>query len=163
MLNGARTTLILFAALALSGCMSGAGVERLASANQCVADAAERVSGVDWLKAEAIELGIRQGAFDPMIIALKRDAPYVIRITNGDDESRYFRANEFFRSIALAKVVTSGEVFDATCISAVGVAANDTAEIQFVAVRDGRYDFEDIWFMYAPIVAGSGHGVVLIQ
>ena len=121
------------------------------------------MSGVDWLKAEAIELGIRQGAYDPMIIALKRDAPYVIRITNRDDESRYFRANEFFRSIALAKVVTSGKEFDATCISAVGVAANDTAEIQFVAVRDGRYDFEDIWFMYAPIVAGSGHGVVLIQ
>ena len=163
MLSGVRTALTLFAVVALSGCMSGAGVERLAFPIRCVADAAERVSGVDWLAAEAIEVGVRQGAFDPMIISLKRDAPYVIRITNRDDKPRYFRANEFFQSIALAKVVTGGREFDGRCISAVGVAANETAEIQFVAVRDGRYDFEDIRFMYAPAVAGSGHGVVLIQ
>lgn len=163
MMSGARAALILFAAVALSGCMSGAGVERLAFGGQCVADAAERVSGVDWLEAEAIELGIRQGAYDPMIITLRRDAPYVIRITNRDDEHRYFRAHEFFGSIALAKVLTSGKEFDANCISAVGVAPNETAEIQFVAVRDGRYDFEDIRFLYAPIVAGSGHGVIVIQ
>lgn len=129
MLSGVRTALILFAAVALSGCMYGAGVEHLAFPSRCVADAAERVSGVDWLKAEAIELGVRQGAYDSMIIPLRRDAPYVIRITNRDDKASYFRANEFFRSIALAKVFAGGKEYDAACISAVGVAVNDTAEI----------------------------------
>ena len=35
--------------------------------------------------------------------------------------------------------------------------------MRFVAVRDGRYEFEDNPFLYAKVVAGYGSGVISID
>ena len=130
---------------------------------KCVDDSAERVAKVNWLEAETVDLRIRQGDYTPTIIRLRQDSPYVLRISNRDDRNRIFRANEFFGAIALAKVTMGEFKSEASCISAVVVPARETAEVRFVAVRDGRYEFEDNPFLYAKVVAGYGSGIISIN
>ena len=69
---------------------------------QCIAAAVERVAKVNCLEAETVGLRVRQGTNTPTIIRLRRDSLYVLRIANGDNRNRIFRANQFFGAIALA-------------------------------------------------------------
>ena len=149
MIRACRRVLVSVLALLVSACASQVGVstEPLQWPNPCIADAAERVANVNWLEAETIDLRVRQGEFTPVLIRLKKDSPYVLRIANGDDGKRVFRSNEFFAAIALAKVIMGETEFTKPCISAVTIAPRETAAVQFVAVRDGRYEFEDFPFL----------------
>ena len=162
MKNAFRWLLYPALALMLAACAVSNGVYTEFGA-QCIADAAERVAKVNWLEAETVDLRVRQGTYTPTIIRLRQDSPYVLRIANGDDRNRIFRANEFFGAIALAKVTMGEFESDASCISAIAVPAMETAEVRFVAVRDGRYEFEDNPFLYAKVVAGYGSGVISID
>ncbi len=162
MKNAFRWLLYPALALMLAACAVSTGVYS-GFGGQCVDDAAERVAKVNWLEAETVDLRIRQGTYTPTIIRLRQDSPYVLRIANGDDGNRIFRANEFFGAIALAKVTIGEFESDASCILAVVVPAMETAEVRFVAVRDGRYEFEDNPFLYAKAIAGYGSGVISID
>ena len=162
MMKAFRWLLYPATAMMLAACAVSNGVYTEFGAT-CVADTAERVAKVNWLEAETVDLRIRQATSTPTIIRLRQDSPYVLRIANGDDRNRVFRANEFFGAIALAKVTMGEFESDASCISAVVVPAMETAEVRFVAVRDGRYEFEDNPFLYAKAVAGYGSGVISIK
>ncbi|MDP6121505.1 MAG: hypothetical protein QF450_08915 [Rhodospirillales bacterium] len=109
----------------------------------CVTDARERVETADWSKVEIISSRIRQNEFNPIIINLKQDRPYVIRITNADDTGHFFGASDFFRSVAVAKVDEGGDRDDRTCVTRVNVGGGQTAEVVFVTVCDGRFEFAD--------------------
>ena len=161
-MNAFRWLLFPAAALVLAACAVSNGVYTEFGA-KCVDDAAERVAKVNWLEAETVDLRVRQGTYTPTIIRLRQNSTYVLRIANGDDRNRVFRANEFFGAIALAKVTMGEFESEASCISAVVVPARETAEVRFVAVRDGRYEFEDNPFLYAKAVAGFGSGVISIN
>ena len=160
-----RWVLYPAAALMLSACAVSNGVytEFGGSGGQCIADAAERVAKVNWLEAETVNLRIRHGDYTPTIIRLRQDRPYVLRIANGDDRNRVFRANEFFAAVALGKITMGDSVYEKACISGIAIPARETAEVRFVAVRDGRYEFEDIPLLYAPVMAGFGSGVISIS
>ena len=161
-MNAFRWLLFPAAALVLAACAVSNGVYTEFGA-ECVDDAAERVVKVNWLEAETVDLRIRQGTYAPTIIRLRQDSPYVLRIANGDDRNRIFRASEFFGAIALAKVTIGESEFEQSCISTIVVPAGETAEARFVAVRDGRYEFENTPFLYGLIVAGYGSGVISIN
>ena len=160
--NMARAAALFLTAGVLQACAYPGGTNSF-FANTCVADARERVEAADWSKAEVIPIRIRQNEFNPMIIGLKRDQPYVIRITNADDAHHVFGAGEFFQSVAVAKVDMGGDGDDQTCITRVAIAGGQTAEVVFVAVRDGRYEFADNsiaspWFDF-----GDAMGVIYIE
>ena len=131
--------------------------------NNCVADARERVEAADWSKVEVISLRIRQNEFNPMIIDLKLDRPYVIRITNGDDRQHVFGAGDFFRSVALATVDVGGNGDDQTCITRVRIAGGQTAEVVFVTVRDGRFEFADNFITSPWFDFGDPMGIIHVQ
>ena len=148
-------------ALALGGCTWSNGVHTATADRSCIADAAERVAKVDWAKPIAVR--IRQGEFKPVLVSLRKDTAYVLRLTNDDDRNRVFGAPEFFAAVAVGKVAVGDEVSSARCISAITVPPNATAEVQIVAVRDGRYDFEETPLVLGPVLTGYGAGVVIVR
>ena len=160
--NFARAAALFLLASALQACSYPGGSFSLFATN-CVPDARERVEAADWSKVEVIPLRIRQNEFDPMIIDLRQDRPYIIRITNADDTRHFFGAGDFFRSVAVAKIDVGGDGDDRTCITRVSVDGGQTAEVVFVTVRDGRYEFADNiinspWFDF-----GNPMGVIFVQ
>ena len=159
----ARAAALFLTASVLQACSYPGGTIGSFFTGTCVADARERVEAADWSKAEVIPIRIRQDEFNPMIIGLKRDRPYVIRITNADDTPHVFGAGDFFRSVAVAKVDISGDGDDQTCITRVAVAGGQTAEVVFVAVRDGRYEFADNFITSPWFDFGDAMGVIYIE
>ena len=92
-----------------------------------------------------------------MIIGLTKGRPYVLRIRNADDTNRNFKAGEFFRSVALSRVAINGREKKANCITGVTVKPNQGAELELVAVRHGRYEFEDGYLSFFHGMAGVIH------
>jgi hypothetical protein len=92
-----------------------------------------------------------------MIIGLTKGRPYVLRIRNADDTNRNFKAGEFFRSVALSRVAINGREKKANCITGVTVKPNQGAELELVAVRHGRYEFEDGYLSFIHGMAGVIH------
>ena len=113
------------------------------SADSCREDTIQYVEGIDWSRARIVSIRIRQGEYDPLIIRLLQDQPYIFRIINRDDDFRDFRAVEFFDAVAVDNVSINGIDTGESCITTVTVPPMQTAELRLVAVRDGRYEFED--------------------
>ena len=129
----------------------------------CPADSRERVEEANWEKARTIAIRIRQNEFEPMVFRLVQDRPYVLVIDNKDESLHFFHAQKFFRSIALAEVTSGEQMFIGGCTAAVAVEPQKSAELRFVAVRNGRYDFEDNPFLFSFVRLGSASGSISIE
>ena len=142
----------------VSACGSYQGNEYV---RDCPADAAERVQAADWARVRNITVRVRRDEFLPMIIPLTQGRPYVMHLINGDRERHAFRAPEFFKAIALESATVGGRELAETCLKIVVLEADEKAEIRFVAVRDGHYDFKDTLL---PFTFGGGAiGVITID
>jgi len=142
-----RRSLQVFSATFLLGaCESyvGADVSYLRAAlGNCGQVPVRVVESVDWDRAKRINVRIRQNEFTPMIIGMQMDRAYVLRIRNADDYLHDFNSEEFFKAVAVAKVAVGGRELSGRCIEGVSVEPRQTAEVQLVALRDGRYEFAD--------------------
>ena len=128
-------------------------------AQGCLADAAERVQAADWARVKTITIRVRRDEFEPMIISLTQDRPYVMRLENGDRASHVFRAPDFFKAIAMESATVGGRELAEDCPVRVVLEAEETAEFRFVAVRDGHYNFVD---SLLPFMSRGGPGGVIV-
>lgn len=160
-----RGALVLSAAAGLAGCVSFGdlvpSMPSLGLGGIC-ADNQAKLDGIDWSEARVVSIGIRQNAYDPMVIRVRQDEPYVFRFINRDDSSHVFRSPGFFSSVAIEKVSYSDQEVLHPCMVGVGIPAESTVTMQFVAFRDGRYEFEDPLFGIPLLYIAGSSGVVYI-
>ncbi|NQV47680.1 MAG: hypothetical protein HQ504_07855, partial [Rhodospirillaceae bacterium] len=150
------------ALMVLSGCAFNGGSEFFAGG--CTEETRQHLSGVDWTGARENYLRIRQGEFDPAYIGMFQGRANILIIENRDDESRVFRAIEFFNAIALEGVIDeNGNLDDDNCIDAVALGPHETKKLRFVAVRDGVYEFQDNSLLLSMALIGSAGGFITVE
>jgi hypothetical protein len=123
---------------------------------------------VDWSAARTLDIKIRQDEFQPMVIGLARDLPYVLHIRNADSSGHTLRAPAFFRQAAVAQITVDGvsRDLDGECITGVSIPAKGAVEIRLVALLEGRYAFEDpAWYSLGLGVydEGKGFGAIVVD
>ena len=153
---GRDSILSVGVALGLSACSFLEGIDLSFSRIGCAAYPETTAGAVNWDTARSVNMRIRQGEYWPMVVGFTAEQPYVLRIANADDDDRLFRASEFFDSIAVGLVKAGDRDYDTTCLSAITIGPRETAEIWFVAKRDGRYEFEDQLVPYLFSQGASG-------
>lgn len=156
-----RAAGIVLVALAAASCTSG--TYSLQRAQDCVADPGKHLRGVNWLEAEKIDIKIRNGELAPMTFRLNQGKPYVFRIQNRDDWMHRVYGDDFFEAIVVSRSAVGKDESKEPCFSVILVAPEETVEIEFIAVRDGRYPIEARSVLQPPFIAGVGHGVVTIR
>lgn len=132
--------LFVAVALAVSACATTDGLVPL-SAARCPSDADEQTAGVDWEKADIIDIKIENEQFSPLTISLNKGQAYVLKISNKEKTLIGFEAIKFFSSVSLAGVTISGKDFGKSCFSIVQIEPQGNAELRFVASRKGEYLF----------------------
>ena len=119
------------------------------------------MQAADWARVKTITVRVRRDEFVPMVVTLTQGRPYVMRLLNMDRTSHAFRAPEFFKAIAMESATVGGRELTEACPKHVVLESEETAEIRFVAVRDGHYDFKDSTL---PFTFGGGAiGVIAIE
>lgn len=128
---------------------------------------AEIVEAVDWEVAETFNIDIRQGEFRPTIIRLLQGEPYVMVIENRDDVDHLFVAKEFFRTIAIRKMVIEDKEFMIDRLNGINIEPGQIKELHFVPIRDGWYPFEDAapgfnvgGVVFSFLGRGATHGAI---
>lgn len=124
------------------------------------------LDNVDWSTARIVDIKIRQDEFQPMVIGLARDLPYVLHIRNADSSGHSFRSPTFFRQAGVAQITVDGEdrTLDGDCITGVSVPANGAVEIRLVALLEGRYAFEDpAWLGLGLQDEDNGFGTIVVH
>ena len=97
----------------------------------------------------------------PIVVTLTQNRPYVLRLENADRVSHVFRAPDFFRAIAIESATVGGQELTEACPKRIILEAEESAELRFVAIRDGHYDYKDAPF---PVTFGGGAiGVISIE
>ncbi|MHA1598522.1 MAG: hypothetical protein ACTSV1_07345 [Alphaproteobacteria bacterium] len=158
-----RFAAVMASTLALTACAYGEGGTGVFMAD-CSRAAVEKTAGIDWEKANTVNLRIRQGDFSPGYIGLIQGKAYVLRVENGDDDDRYFRAIDFFRSVAVEQIsVIGGRTFKTPCVDALTLQAGRTTEVRLVAVRDGSYEFQNNSLLMSMALIGSTGGFITIE
>ncbi len=133
-----------------------------------IRDQKEIVEAADWSVAETFEIDIRQNEFRPTIIHLLQGEPYIMLVENRDDISHFFVAEDFFKTIALRKIVTESEEISGVNLVGLLLNSGEVKELHFVPVRDGWYNFEGgqgpglfaTNLYYSPLSLGAVKGMV---
>jgi hypothetical protein len=107
----------------------------------CETTARLNLQALDWPNAKQIEVQIRNAKFTPTTLILQVNTPNVVRVVNSDKRERTFRAEQFFRSAAVTRIVYDGQPLGETCIDAITVGPLKSAELQVVPLRQGDYPF----------------------
>ena len=133
-----------------------------------IRDQKEIVEAADWGEAETFEIDIRQNEFRPTIIHLLQGEPYIMLVENRDDVSHFLAAEEFFKTIALRKILSQTEEMSGVNLIGINLNPGEVKELHFVPVRDGWYDFEggqgpglfatDLF--YSPLSRGAVQGMI---
>lgn len=158
----ARTSLVISALLALSGCMSSLGVAS-SGLMQCQQVNQEALKFVNWAKVPEIDVKIRHEEFTPMIIRLRQGWPYVIRIRNNDAQAHAFNAHDFFSNVAVVSAAINDEEEEDTCFRAVWIPPRGSVKLKLVAVIDGRYEFDSTMPLIPNIFPWGPSGVIVVE
>jgi hypothetical protein len=158
-----RPTVLAFALLMLTSCAYSPGDSGFPWA-RCKVDSSEYLQGVDWEKAQKINLRVRQGDFLPTYIGLYLNHSYILTIENGDDSHHSFRAMDFFRAVAIDGLrVADGDYEKIACLDGISLPPRKSVELRFVAIRDGSYEFDDNSLMVSLAMVGNGGGFITIE
>jgi len=122
----------------------------------CGSDPGKRVAFANWDDAEAVDLQIRMGSFWPMILTLRQDRPYVLRIANVDPEHRVFSATPLFETSHLESVTIAGGDPEFNPVDGLPLPPAATAEIRFMALCTGRFEFFETWVPNLNVEVGRG-------
>ncbi len=101
------------------------------------------------------------GSFWPMILTLRRDRPYVLRIVNVDPERRVISSPPFFQTAHLESVTVAGENPEFDPVDGLRLPAAATAEVRLMALCSGRFEFYEAWV--PELNFELGRGVVYVE
>ncbi|MBM3731919.1 MAG: hypothetical protein FJW24_00390 [Acidimicrobiia bacterium] len=147
----------VLAATIVAGC---ARVSMPSVFDACEPVPAGAFDAVDWNAARLINVRVRHGEFQPSLIRLYQDRPYVMRIENRDSTSRRFQASGFLAAVHIQSITrSSGPATEVSCPYGISVAPREVVEVRFIAARDGRYEYRDDFlpFMFGGIPDGIVH------
>jgi len=129
----------------MGGCtasqMSSEGVISLPYAS-CAAATVEQ-SAIKWDQAETIDIEYVNDSFSNGLLEMTVGQPVVLRVTNASDELNWFRADNFFPTTAVNKVVYDGIGVATNCPDSVGIGPSKTAEFQLIPTQEGVYQFTE--------------------
>ncbi|MDV7340728.1 cupredoxin domain-containing protein [Terasakiella sp. A23] len=109
----------------------------------------EIAAKANWDAAREITLNVEEREFTPMVVHLKRETPYKLKIVNKDAEAISFRAVDFFESSSVLKLSAKNtDIDDASgmqkpLLVSFVVPAKGERTLKFVPVKEGKYEFED--------------------
>ena len=137
-----RTAPLVALVLLLASC-SPFEILRSVPEDRRLENGAEIVEAADWEVAETFTIDIRQSEFRPTIVRLLQGEPYILVLENRDDVDHLFVAKEFFRTIAIRKMVVDEMEVSTAGLTGILLEPGQIKELHFVPVRDGWYPFED--------------------
>ena len=137
--------------------------DRLSGARTCASVDEDDVRQVNWTRVPEVNMRVRAGEFEPMIVQLKQGWPYKFNIRNRDDEARIFAADEFFANMAVIRITIDGKRQDDTCVAKIRIPAKKSAELRLVAARDGRYEFEDTAIPMVGLFSHGANGLIIVE
>ena len=147
--------------LLVAACASTDGAYSGTPVPSCGKDTEERLSFVDWTDSREIDILIRLGDFWPMVLELHRDQPYLLRITNADPERRVFSSPDLFKMAYLRSASIDGRAPEFEIADGLRLPPNSSAEVSFVALCDGRYEFRETWL--TTKASDSAQGAIYVH
>jgi hypothetical protein len=156
-----RSAPLPLAAMLLAGCVTLGGA--IPSPLRCAEVSENAVKFINWAKVPEVDINIRHGEFNPMVLRLRQGWPYVLRIRNRDHEGRVFNAFDFFRNVAVIKTTVAGVDDDITCMASITVPPRETVELRLVAVTDGYYEYEDSLIPWPGVISSGPNGVIVVE
>ncbi len=122
--------------------------------------------GLDWAAAKHLDIYLRNGKLSPGVVILKVNTPNVLRLFNSTKGVWSFRAEEFFRSAAIVKIVYGGQRITENCIDAIKIGSLKWAELYIVPLSQGRFFFGEKsasdWALN-PFAAKSEIGQIIVR
>lgn len=86
---------------------------------------------------------VRTDQLEPRFSKIDRGEPYILKVKNTDKVPRTLYGYDFFKEMAVAKVINAGKTVKKKCVLAVTIPGQQSAEIHFVAAKSGNYELED--------------------
>jgi len=107
-----------------------------------LARAPEIVAAADWSAPETLTLRLGETGFVPAELVVHRDRPTRLVIENTTDSGHDLVAEQFFRDIAVSRLVGPQGERSVPWVETIALPAGQTRELWFIPARFGAYRFQ---------------------
>ena len=112
------------------------------------------VKSVDWNAAKVIDITLFDNHFTPMLLNLKKGAPYVLRITNKEPGTRLVVGSDFLDSLAIHSVSGAEEITETSVVRSLSLQPQQPRVIKAIPMKSGRFEFRRAGHLHMATLAG---------
>ncbi len=105
-------------------------------------DPAAVVANVDWSQARRVDATVEGYQIGPERLTFQQGQPYRLRLENNSNYTCYFASENFFKNIAVQKLVTPTGVKTIPYYEEISITPGEVKELFFVPVKDGTFEAE---------------------
>jgi uncharacterized cupredoxin-like copper-binding protein len=105
-------------------------------------DPAAVVATVDWSQARRVDATVEGYQIGPARLNFQQGQPYRLRLENSSNYTCYFASENFFKNIAVQKLVTPTGVKTIPYYEEISLTPGEVKELFFVPVKDGTFEAE---------------------
>ena len=137
------TSLTVLAALALTGSVLAGcaqGAKNTMSDSDLGYASSKNTLGVDWSKAETVNVTVADFEFQPSALSFQSGGAYRLHLENKGAETHYFAAEDFFKAIAASELDQSSGNVQHPLLREIALAPGESKDLTFIAVTKGSYD-----------------------
>ncbi len=127
--------------LFIAGCSTGDVVLKKPAPGY-IRDVQPYVATADWSNAEKVIVTLTNYSFTPEDLVLQGGKPYRLRLENKSADTHDFTSESFFKSVAVQQLSSPGRKITSPYLKTVEVAPGKVRDLNFVAVKPGKFDLE---------------------
>lgn len=135
------TSKLAYLGLFMAAVLAGCSTDTASNSPRPSFDAAAIVGSADWSDAETRNIVMADYSFTPNNPAFKRDQTYQLHLENKATHAHTFGSDTFFQAIAVREVQVGGATVPQEGLKNIELDPGQAADISFVAVSPGTYDF----------------------
>ena len=98
-------------------------------------------SNYTWTQADILSVEVENNQFTPSLIELEKDKPYILSLSNKDENTQWFNADDFLKNSTIKKIIIDGAEIDESCPASVAVPPNKNSNIYLIPRNSGNYTF----------------------
>ena len=113
------------------------------SISSCKFEGKKLSSNSTWTQADILSVELENNEFTPSLIELEKDKPYILSISNKDDNIQWFNADNFLKNSTIHKIIIDGSVVESSCPASISVPPNKNSNIYVIPRTSGNYTFSN--------------------
>ena len=142
-MNCYKALKILLISSSILGACTGDSLIETSAISSCKFEEKKLSPKYTWTQADILSVEIENDEFTPSLIELEKEKPYILSVSNTDQNTQWFNADDFLKNSTIHKIIIDGSIIDESCPASIAIPPNKNSNIYVIPRNSGNYSFSN--------------------